>query len=290
MKKLLITIIVSVLAAQTFAQVTGDERERLKEEIRKEIEEERNRAALETELRQEVLEDEKRAKADSIKEVESQRAIEIARLKELKKQQNKKWRGPSISVLAGVSIPIGYYSAIGRFTGEGNALTGFNGTLGFTWYFFKYFGVGVTGGFTHNPFNSEGFAEAVKPSATAIVDVNARGHYIYDARLDFDIRIPFQKARFSIVPFAGVTFVTPSNYRVIIVDGNDTELINRSLGTYANVVLGLDLTGEYYLSEHSGVLLSAGFQYSSVTITSDFLYEPFEVIYVNPRVGYRYRF
>jgi hypothetical protein len=290
MMKRLILLLWLIIPTLVSAQETIDDREKLKEEIRKEIEEEREREKLEKELRDEILREEKDNKKRDELETEARRKDEIERLKQLKKEQGEKWKGASLELQAGVSIPLGSYSLVGL--SSGNSTVGFTGGLGFTWHFFKYFGLGVSGTYTHNPFNEREFGNRLKQSFSSIVDVNASGNSIIDARLDFHIRFPFKKARFSLIPYLSGSFINVSSYRAIIVDGNNTEILEDSYPMYGNLALGLDLQGEYYLTDHSGIIVSAGFQYSSILITrqNTFSSEPFDVFLITPRVGYRYRF
>lgn len=288
MKKL--TLLLFLIPALVSGQVTENERDKLKEEIRKEIEEERQREKLEQELREEILREEQLKEQRTKEEAEAKRKAEIKRLKELKKEQGAQWKGASLNIQAGGAIPLATYASVGL--ASGNSLIGFSGGIGFTWHFFKYFGLGASGTYTYNPFNEREFGKRLKPSASSIVDVNSSGNTIIDARLDFHIRFPFQKARFSLIPYLSATFITVSSYRAIIVEGNDTEIIQDSYPTYTNVALGLDLQGEYYLTEHSGILMTVGFQYSSILINrqNSFTGDPFDVLLINPRLGYSYRF
>jgi hypothetical protein len=309
LKHLFLSSIIFLFIIPAFAQ--DNERERLKEEIRKEIEAEQRDKDLREQLRNEILKEEAIKKAENekrlIEEANSKAQERKKKLSEKAKKEvvdfnSKRSLGWSISATIGPNFAVGNYgnqtSRNGGYAGVGVYVDVNN-----YWHFGRIMGISL--GFTYddNKFAASSFFNnIIKQAAGNNPDLSfgqeSTAYKNYTIKVGPNIRVLGKKASFMFNPFVSLTIHEPSDFFIsVYLDGawqaNIKTQRNQSLG----VGTGATASAQIHMGKRSELIFGMSFMYVKVQsafvvratgVSDEQGYEDIEPIRLAPYVGYRF--
>lgn len=245
------------------------DRERLKEEIRKEIEAEQERERLEKELREEILREEKAKEEKLLRkaaEIENKRVAEKLKKEKSDKELYNSFRktGWSISASVGPNFPTGKFAKRTGTDGD-YAKTGVYFKLDNNWHFGKVVGVTLGVIYDDNKFDNEAFEQnALDLGLARDTYSESKAYQNLSITIGPNIRAMGGKVSYEFNPFLSFTVHEMADYTIRIYDVNPQAEIRMVGDSDVRFGFGANNTLGVHIGKRVDMLFGLSFMYVNV--------------------------